>query len=257
MVGNPKRRVDNAIGLVVFPTGRGLSAYSAYDSLFSQPALEYDAQPNLRFPVGRSLEVVMAAAPPSIEASRIAALNRYAILDTEPEQSFDDLVTLAAHICKTPMAMLSLVDEHRQWFKSKVGVQVCETPREVSICTYAIQQDDLFIVPDTRQDPRFRDNPLVVGEPRVRFYAGAPLINEDGFALGTLCVVDREPRELDEDQKNALLSLRRLALAQMELRQNLRLLKDALNDRTKEEHARELEVRQLEEKLIRVLGLKL
>ena len=257
MVGNQKRRDDNAIGLVVFPTGRGLSAYSAYDSLFSQPALEYDAQPNLRFPVGRSLEVVMAAAPPSIEASRIAALNRYAILDTEPEQSFDDLVTLAAHICKTPMAMLSLVDEHRQWFKSKVGVQVCETPREVSICTHAIQQDDLFIVPDARQDPRFRDNPLVVGEPRVRFYAGAPLINEDGFALGTLCVVDREPRELDEDQKNALLSLRRLALAQMELRQNLRLLKDALNDRTKEEHARELEVRQLEEKLIRVLGLKL
>jgi GAF domain-containing protein len=199
----------------------------------------------------------MAAAPPSIEAARIAALNRYAILDTEPEQSFDDLVTLAAHICKTPMAMLSLVDEHRQWFKSKVGVQVRETPREVSICTHAIQQDDLFIVPDTREDPRFRDNPLVVGEPRVRFYAGAPLINEDGFALGTLCVVDREPRELDEDQKNALLSLRRLALAQMELRQNLRLLKDALNDRTKEEHARELEVRQLEEKLIRVLGLKL
>ena len=199
----------------------------------------------------------MAAAPLSIEASRIAALNRYAILDTEPEQSFDDLVTLAAHICKTPMAMLSLVDEHRQWFKSKVGVQVRETPREISICTHAIQQDDLFIVPDTRQDPRFRDNPLVVGEPRVRFYAGAPLINEDGFALGTLCVVDREPRELDEDQKNALLSLRRLALAQMELRQNLRLLKDALNDRTKEEHAREQEIRQLEEKLIRVLGLKL
>ena len=199
----------------------------------------------------------MAAAPLSIEASRIAALNRYAILDTEPEQSFDDLVTLAAHICRTPMAMLSLVDEHRQWFKSKVGVQVRETPREISICTHAIQQDDLFIVPDTRQDPRFRDNPLVVGEPRVRFYAGAPLINEDGFALGTLCVVDREPRELDEDQKNALLSLRRLALAQMELRQNLRLLKDALNDRTKEEHAREQEIRQLEEKLIRVLGLKL
>jgi len=199
----------------------------------------------------------MAAAPPSIEAARIAALNRYAILDTEPEQSFDDLVTLAAHICKTPMAMLSLVDEHRQWFKSKVGVQVRETPREISICTHAIQQDELFIVPDTRKDPRFRDNPLVVGEPRVRFYAGAPLINEDGFALGTLCVVDREPRELDEDQKNALLSLRRLAVAQMDLRQNLRLLKDALNDRTKEEHARELEVRQLEEKLIRVLGLKL
>jgi len=199
----------------------------------------------------------MAAAPPSIEAARIAALNRYAILDTEPEQSFDDLVILAAYVCKTPMAMLSLVDEHRQWFKSKVGVQVRETPREVSICSHAIRQEDLFVVPDTLEDPRFRENVLVVGEPRIRFYAGAPLINEDGFALGTLCVVDREPRELDEDQRSALMSLRRLALAQMELRQNLRLLKDALNDRTREEHARELEVKRLEEKLVRVLGLKL
>jgi len=203
------------------------------------------------------MEVAIAAAPPSIEAARIAALNRYAILDTEPEQSFDDLVILAAYVCKTPMAMLSLVDEHRQWFKSKVGVQVRETPREVSICSHAIQQEDLFVVPDTSEDPRFRENVLVVGEPRIRFYAGAPLINEDGFALGTLCVVDREPRELDEDQRSALMSLSRLALAQMELRQNLRLLKDALNDRTKEEHARELEVKRLEEKLVRVLGLKL
>ena len=199
----------------------------------------------------------MAAAPPSIEAARIAALNRYAILDTEPEQSFDDLVILAAYVCKTPMAMLSLVDEHRQWFKSKVGVQVRETPREVSICSHAIRQEDLFVVPDTLEDPRFRENVLVVGEPRIRFYAGAPLVNEDGFALGTLCVVDREPRELDEDQRSALMSLRRLALAQMELRQNLRLLKEALNDRTREEHARELEVKRLEEKLVRVLGLKL
>jgi GAF domain-containing protein len=199
----------------------------------------------------------MAAASPSIEAARIAALNRYAILDTEPEQSFDDLVILAAYVCRTPMAMLSLVDEHRQWFKSKVGVQVRETPREISICSHAIEQDDLFIVPDTFADPRFRENPLVVGEPRIRFYAGAPLISDEGFALGTLCVADREARKLDEDQKNALKSLSRLALAQMELRQNLRLLKDALNDRTKEEHARELEVKRLEEKLIRVLGLKL
>jgi len=138
-----------------------------------------------------------------------------------------------------------------------VGVQVRETPREVSICSHAIEQEDLFIVPDTLEDPRFRENALVLGEPHIRFYAGAPLISEDGFALGTLCVVDREPRELAEDQKNALLSLGRLALAQMELRQNLRLLKDALNDRTKEEHARELEVKRLEEKLVRVLGLKL
>jgi GAF domain-containing protein len=199
----------------------------------------------------------MAAASSSIEAARIAALNRYAILDTEPEESFDDLVNLAAYVCRTPIAMLSLVDEHRQWFKSKVGVQVRETPREISFCSHAIQQDDLFIIPDAFEDPRFRENALVLGEPRIRFYAGAPLINEDGFALGTLCVADREARELDEDQKNALKTLSRLALAQMELRQNLRLLKDALNDRTREEHARELEVKRLEEKLIRVLGLKI
>jgi len=199
----------------------------------------------------------MPAPITSMEAARVAALNRYAILDSEPEQSFDDLVTLAAHICKVPIAMLSLVDDHRQWFKSKLGVQVRETPRDSSICAHAIQQAHLFIVPDTLQDPRFRENPLVVGEPHIRFYAGAPLINEDGYALGTLCVVDREPRELEEDQKDALSALGRLALRQMELRLNLQLLKDALNDRTREEHARELELKRLEEKLVRVLGLNI
>ncbi len=199
----------------------------------------------------------MAALTTSSEAARVAALNRYAILDSEPEQSFDDLVTLAAHICQTPMAMLSLVDDHRQWFKSKLGVQVRETPREVSICAHAIQQGDLFVVPDTLQDARFRESPLVTGEPHIRFYAGAPLVNEDGYALGTLCVVDREPRELDSAQKEAIQALGRLALRQMELRMNLQLLKEALNDRTREEHARELELKRLEEKLVRVLGLKI
>jgi len=195
-------------------------------------------------------------APVSVnEAARVAALDRYAILDTEPEQSFDDLVILAAHICKTPIALLTLVDDHRQWFKSAVGVQVRETPREVSFCAHAIQQPDLFIVPDTLQDPRFKDNPLVTGEPHIRFYAGAPLVNEDGFALGTLCVGDRQPRELDEDQKVALTSLSHLAFRQIELRTHLQMLKDALNDRTREEHARELELKRLEEKLVRVLGL--
>jgi len=198
----------------------------------------------------------MPAPVTKTEAARVAALNRYAILDTEPEQSFDDLVTIAAHVCQVPIAMLSLVDDHRQWFKSKMGVEVTETPRDISICAHAIQQGDLFIVPDTMQDPRFRENPLVLQEPHIRFYAGTPLINEDGFALGTLCVVDREPRELDNEQKNALAALGRLALRQMELRLNLQLLKDALNDRTREEHARELELKKLEEKLVRVLGLK-
>ena len=193
----------------------------------------------------------------STEAARLAALDRYAILDTDPEESFDDLVILASYVCKTPMAMLSLLDDHRQWFKSAVGVQVRETPLELSICAHAIKQQDLFIVPDTLQDARFRENPLVLGEPHIRFYAGAPLINEDGYALGTLCVVDRQPRELDQEQKQALKALRQLALRQMELRRNLQLLEDALNDRTREEHARELELKRLEEKLIRVLGLRL
>lgn len=197
--------------------------------------------------------------PPTLsaEAARLAALDRYAILDTDPEESFDALVILASYVCKTPMAMLSLLDDHRQWFKSSVGVQVRETPLELSICVHAIKQQDLFIVPDTLLDARFRENPLVLGEPHIRFYAGAPLINEDGYALGTLCVLDRQPRELDLEQRQALKSLRQLALRQMELRRNLQLLKDALNDRTREEHARELELKRLEEKLVRVLGLKI
>jgi GAF domain-containing protein len=199
----------------------------------------------------------MTVVAPSKEAARVAALNRYAILDSEPEESFDDLVTLAAHICQTPMAMLSLVDDHRQWFKSKYGVEIKETPKEVSVCAHAIQQGNLFIVPDLTKDERFRDNPLVTGDAHLRFYAGAPLVNEDGFALGTLCVLDKEPRELNPEQKEAINALGRLALRQMELRMNLQLLKDALNDRTREEHARELELKRLEEKLVRVLGLKI
>jgi GAF domain-containing protein len=208
--------------------------------------------------LGVCTEVIMAAPTPVvIEAARVAALDRYAILDSEPEEAFDDLVTLAAHICQTPIAMLSLVDDHRQWFKSKVGVQVRETPKDISICAHAIQQKDLFIVPDTLEDARFRENPLVLGEPGIRFYAGAPLINDDGFALGTLCVVDREPRVLDNEQKEALEALSRLALRQMELRKNLQLLKEALSDRTREEHAREQEIKRLQDKLIRVLGLNI
>jgi len=199
----------------------------------------------------------MDAVAPSPEAARVAALDRYAILDTEPEQTFDDIVVLASFVCKTPIAMLSLVDDRRQWFKSKVGVQIRETPREMSFCAHAIQQEDLFIVPDTLKDPRFKENPMVVGEPHIRFYTGAPIINEEGFALGTLCVIDRQPRELDSEQKEALWALSRLALGQMELRQNLQLLKQALDDRTREEHAREQEIKRLEEKLVRVLGLKI
>lgn len=194
---------------------------------------------------------------PNADAARVAALEKYAILDTDPEQSFDDLTLLAAFICKTPSAMISLVDERRQWFKSRMGVGFSETPREVAFCSVAIQQTDVFVVPDALEDERFRNNPLVVSEPHIRFYAGAPLINEDGYALGTLCVVDQSPRELTVDQKEALKALSRLVLGQLEFRRNLALLKDVLNDRTREEHERQREVQKLQQTLVRVMNLRL
>jgi GAF domain-containing protein len=197
----------------------------------------------------------MAASAPSNEAARVAALQKYAILDSEPEQSFDDLVQLASYICKTPIALVSLIDENRQWFKAKVGIYRTETPREIALCSTAIQQSDVFVVPDTLKDERFRNNPLVVSEPNIRFYAGAPLITEEGQALGTLCVIDVVPREFTEEQSNALKTLSRLALRQLELRRNLILLKEALNDRTREEHDRDRELQKLQETLLRVMNL--
>jgi GAF domain-containing protein len=187
--------------------------------------------------------------------ARVVALQKYDILDTEPEKAFDDLALLASYVCKTPIALISLVDEDRQWFKSKVGVTLSETPRDIAFCSVAIQQPDIFVVPDTLQDERFRNNPLVVSDPRIRFYAGAPLITEEGYALGTLCVVDRTPREFTAEQVEALRALSRLVLAQLEFRKNLVLLKEALTDRTKEEHERERELKKLQEQLVKVLHL--
>ena len=157
---------------------------------------------------------------PKNEVQRIKVLWQYEILDTVPEEVFDDLTELAARICEAPIALITLVDEDRQWFKSKVGVTINETSRDISFCGHAITQSDLFIIPDATRDKRFAQNPLVTSDPKIRFYAGAPLITPDGHALGTLCVIDKVPRELSIDQKQALRVLARHVMTQLELRRH-------------------------------------
>lgn len=185
-----------------------------------------------------------AAVPmPADETKRLEALRRYRILDTKPERAFDDLTLLASHICGTPIALITLVDKDRQWFKSRVGISVTETARSIAFCSHAIVHRDLFIVPDAREHDAFRDNPFVLDDPGIRFYAGAPLITPDGEALGTLCVADRVPRTLTPDQLEALEALRRQAQAQLELRRNLIELEQALveRDRAEQEQQRLIE----------------
>ena len=157
---------------------------------------------------------------PFNEVARLAALNRYGVLDTPAEQAFDDITTVAAALCNVPIAVITLVDEHRQWFKAVVGLgDATETPRSVAFCAHAIlEPDHILEVPDALDDPRFARNPLVLGEPNIRFYAGAPLVSPDGQALGTLCVIDRVPRQLSPRERNALASLARQVVAQLELR---------------------------------------
>lgn len=162
----------------------------------------------------------MKAALPSNELIRLAHLQALNILDTGREQSFDDIAQLAAMISGAPIALVSLIDANRQWFKSCVGLDAVETPRDVAFCAHAIlQPGDLLVVEDATQDPRFSDNPLVLGEPHIRFYAGAPLVSEEGYAFGTLCVIDTEPRQCDASQVTALRLLAGQVIQLLELRE--------------------------------------
>lgn len=169
----------------------------------------------------------MQIAPlPADEQNRLRALKEYQILDTMPEAEFEDIVQMASEICGTPISLVSLVDADRQWFKSKVGIDVSESGRDTSFCSHAIVSNDaVFVVPDATKDARFNDNPLVTGAPHIVFYAGVPLINPQGYALGTLCVSDTQPRQLSERQLKTLQSLARLVVSQMEQRKTIAALR--------------------------------
>jgi len=170
---------------------------------------------------------MQSARLPRNEAQRLYALRSFDVLDTAPEELFDDLTRLASTLCGTPIALVSLVDEHRQWFKSRVGLDATETPREIAFCSHAIlAPDEVLVVPDAAQDPRFADNPLVTGSPDIAFYAGMPLVDPEGFPLGTLCVIDNVRRELNAAQLDALRILGRQVVTQLQLRRRNRELEE-------------------------------
>lgn len=161
------------------------------------------------------------------EARRLHALDRSGLLDTPPEPDYDELVRLAAESCGTPIALISLVDRGRQWFKANVGLHgVSETDRVISFCTHAIEHEGVFLVEDAIADERFSTNPLVQGEPFIRFYAGVPIQTEDGFSIGTLCVIDRRPRGLSESQRRCLIGLKRQLELMLRARTQVRQLKE-------------------------------
>lgn len=168
---------------------------------------------------------MIAAPDPSNEQERLKTLYEYNILDTLPEQDFDDITRIASEICNTPISLVSIIDAHRQWFKSKHGLDVPETPREMAFCAHAIlQPQQIMEVPDSSQDERFHDNPLVTGDPHVAFYAGVPLVTENGHALGTLCVLDNTPKKLSQHQLDTLKALANQVVCQLELRHKVQEL---------------------------------
>src|SRR4051794_22680633 len=189
------------------------------------------------------------------ENERIAALQSYGILDTPPEAEFDDVARLAAQVCETPIALITLVDDRRQWFKAEIGLGLRETPLGASICAKAILQPGLFNVPDATKDRRFRFNPLVIGEPRLRFYAGVRLETPAGLPLGTLCVLDVRPRTLSEAQGFALTTLARQVMAQLELRRAVAEREEALSGIRQGEARQALLVRELHHRVGNTLAM--
>lgn len=169
-----------------------------------------------------------------LESARLAELRAYDVLDTAPEPALDELTQLAAHLFQVPVALVSLIDEHRQWFMSKQGVDFSETPREQAFCDHAIRGREVMVVEDAQSDPRFESNPLVTLAPGIRFYAGAPLITPTGQALGTLCVIDTEPRPFGASERAALAVLSHQVMAQLELRRHNRALQDTLAVKTEQ-----------------------
>jgi GAF domain-containing protein len=172
--------------------------------------------------VDPTTEGAVPAPPYHDEATRMVVLREYGVLDSLPEADFDDIAFLASYVCGTPMALVSLVDENRQWFKAKLGTEIAETSRDVAFCAHAIlEPDEIFVIPDALDDPRFTNNPLVRGEPHIRFYAGAPLVSPEGLPLGTLCVFDHVPRTLSAAQSRAIGALAREVVVHLELRRAL------------------------------------
>lgn len=188
----------------------------------------------------------MNALLPSNEKQRLEKLRSYEILDSIEEAAYDDITLIAAQICEAPIALISLLDVDRQWFKSRVGISVHQMPRNIAFCAHAIlSPEEVLIVPDAQKDDRFANNPIVVAAPEIRFYAGAPLVTPDGFALGSLCVVDYQPRQLSDSQVSALKALSRQIVSQLELRRNLKELAQETIDRQQAE----AQVRQLNAQL--------
>lgn len=172
---------------------------------------------------------MIAAQEHKKELERLKNLTSYSILDTLPEEDYDNLTTIAAEICDTPISLISLVDKERQWFKSNHGLGARQTPREYAFCAHAINDsENMFIIQDARKDNRFHDNPLVTGEPHVIFYAGIPLISDEGYPLGTLCVIDHKPKELNQNQIQSLSALSKQVMNLLELRKSKYLLEQTL-----------------------------